>query len=199
MLRSRTMAIEADVDPALLTRIRDHLPQRDWREITTAEVAAAAGLSRMTLHRRGITKEALLAQLDARLEAEYRDALFDALAAPGSARERLHHALGAICAVDERYLALLGALAGRLDAVFHEPAPPGEPVLTRAAFTDALRRLLEDGAQDGSIAVADPAETATLLFNAVGHTYRHMRTGHGWPADVARERVVRLVLDGLPK
>ena len=50
-----------------------------------------------------------------------------------------------------------------------------------------------------TIAIDDPVETATLIFNAVGHTYRHMRTGHRWPAERARERVVGLVLDGLPR
>lgn len=188
----------APLDPALLSRVRDRLSTRDWRSVTVAELAEAAGLSRMTLHRRGITKEQVLAQLGARLEAEYREAMFAALTATGSARGRLGQALRAVCAVDERYLGVLGALAGRLDTVFHEPGEHDEPVLTRAAFTDGLRRLLEDGAQDGSIAVADPSQTATLVFNAVGHTYRHMRTGHSWPADVARERVVALVLDGLP-
>ena len=39
--------------------------------------------------------------------------------------------------------------------------------------------------------------TATVLFNAVGHTYRHLRAGHGWSSERAREGVLRLVLDGL--
>jgi len=186
------------LDPEMLLQVRDRLSARDWRSVTVAELAAAAGLSRMTLHRRGITKEQVLAELGARLQAEYREAMFAALTASGSARRRLGEALHAICEVDERYLGVLGALAGRLDAVYHETGEASEPVLTRAAFTAGLRRLLEDGAQDGSIAVADPAETATLLFNAVGHTYRHMRTGHRWSPEVARERVVALVLDGLP-
>jgi AcrR family transcriptional regulator len=192
------MSAEPAIDPELLLRIRDNLPGRTWESITTAELAEAGGLSRMTLHRRGITKDGLLRQFGARLEAEYREALFDALAAPGAARERLRQALGAICDVSERYLRLMDALAGRLDAIYHEPGAPDEPVLTRPAFTEALRRLLEDGAHDGSIAIADPAETATLLFNAVDHTYRHMRTGHRWPPGPARERVVSLVIDGLP-
>jgi AcrR family transcriptional regulator len=190
--------VASSLDPAVLTLIRERLATRDWRSVTVAELAEAAGLSRMTLHRRGITKEQVLAQLGACLEAEYREAMFAALTASGSARERLREALCAICTVDERYLGVLGALAGGLETVFHEDGEQDEPVLTRAAFTDGLRRLLEDGAQDGSIAVADPVQTATLVFNAVGHTYRHMRTGHRWPAEVARERVVTLVLDGLP-
>lgn len=188
------------LEPALLARVQDRLSARDWRSVTVAELADAAGVSRMTLHRRGITKEQVLAQLGERLETEYREAVFAALTAPGNARERLGQALRAICVVDERYLGVLDALSGAagMNAVLHEDGDPVAPVLTRAAFTDGLRRLLEDGALDGSIAVDDPAQTATLLFNAVGHTYRHMRTGHRWVADEARERVVALVLDGLP-
>ncbi|MEA2341184.1 MAG: hypothetical protein QOG11_1261 [Solirubrobacteraceae bacterium] len=192
------MGTRSVIDPELLLRIRDNLPGGTWESITTAELAEAGGLSRMTLHRRGITKDELLAQFGARLEAEYRDALFDALTAPGTARERLRHALLGVCEVNERYLPLLDALGARMDAVFHEPAAPGQAVLTRPVFAGALRRLLEDGRHDGSMAVADPEETATLVFNAVVHTYRHMRAGHRWAAPRARERVVALVLNGLP-
>jgi AcrR family transcriptional regulator len=187
------------IDDVTLERIRDHLPARDWAAITTSDLADASGLSRMTLHRRGITKEDVLERLGERLLADYREALFGPLTAPGTARERLRAALGALCDVNERYLPVLGALSTQLEPIFHEPGGPDEAVLTRPGFTEALRRLLADGAQDGSIAVADPAETATLLFNAVGHTYRHMRTGHRWPPARARAGVVALVLDGLPR
>ena len=188
----------ATIEPALLDRIRDGLPPREWAAITVADLAAAAGLSRMTLHRRGIGKDEVLAQLGARLQQDYAGALLGALTAEGSARERLRLALTALCEVDERYLAVLGALTGKLDAVFHEDGAAGSAVLTRAGFTDGLRRLLEDGRADGSLDVDDPVATATLLFNAVGHTYRHMRSGHRWPAARARREVVALVLDGIP-
>jgi AcrR family transcriptional regulator len=191
------MASVPAVDADVLLRIRDHLPARSWDAITMAELAEAGGLSRMTLYRRGITKDELLAQFGARLLAEYRDALFEPLTGPGPAGERLRAALAAICTVNERYLRVLDALAGSLESVYHEDGEPGQPVLTRPVFTDALKRLLEDGARDGSIAAAPTAETATLLLNAVDHTYQHMRMGHRWPADVARERVVALVVDGV--
>ncbi len=186
------------LEPALIDRIRDGLDARDWSAVTMSELAAAAGVSRMTLHRRGIGKDDVLEQLGRRLQEEQRDALVEVLTAAGSARERLRRALEALCGVDERYLPVLSALGSRLDAIFHEPGPPGEPVLTRAGFTDGLRRLLEDGRLDGSVPVEDPVLTATLVYNAVGHTYRHMRMGHRWPAADARRRVVDLVVDGLP-
>ena len=186
------------MDAAVVDRIRAGLGTRDWSAVTLADLAAAAGVSRMTLHRRGIGKDEVLEQLGRRLEDEQRDALVDVLAATGPARERLRRALEALCDVDERYLAVLSALGSRLDAVYHEPGAPGEPVLTRAGFTDGLRRLLEDGRVDGSVRVDDPELVATLVYNAVGHTYRHMRVGHRWSAADARRRVVDLVVDGLP-
>jgi AcrR family transcriptional regulator len=95
--------------------------------VTVADLAAAAGVSRMTLHRRGIGKDEVLEQLGSRLEEEQRDALVDVLAAAGPARERLRRALEALCEVDERYLPVLSALGSRLDAVYHEPGAPGRP------------------------------------------------------------------------
>jgi AcrR family transcriptional regulator len=186
------------LERALIDRIRAGLGARDWSAVTMSDLAAAAGVSRMTLHRRGVGKDDVLEQLGRRLEEEQRDALVEVLAAVGPARERLRRALEALCDVDERYLPVLSALGSRLDAIYHEPGAPGEPVLTRARFTDGVRRLLEDGRLDGSVQVEDPELAATLVYNAVGHTYRHMRMGHRWPAADARRRVVDLVVDGLP-
>ena len=70
-------------------------------------------------------------------------------------------------------------------------------MLTRSAFTDALRRILIDGEQDGTLRSADPTEDAALLFNAAGWTYRHLRRGHGWTPEHASDRVVELLMRGV--
>jgi AcrR family transcriptional regulator len=178
-----------------LDRLRDGLRLRAWPEVTTDDLARAAGVSRMTLHRRGVSKQDVLDRLGDALAAEHREALLPALAHPGTGRERLELALNAMLAVDERYLALLDALADQTGAVFHERGDGA--VLTQPRFTDALRRILEDGVRDGTLRADDPVEAATLLFNAAGWTYRHMRTGHRWPAERARTRVVALLIDGV--
>ena len=36
-----------------------------------------------------------------------------------------------------------------------------------------------------------------MLFNLVGWTYVHLRTGHGWRPEYAREAVLDPVLNGL--
>jgi AcrR family transcriptional regulator len=180
-----------------LDGVRAVVRDRRWHEVRLEDIAAAAGVSRMTLHRQGVGKDAVLDGLAALLEAEHQRAVLPALTAPGDAATRLRLALEACCEVDERYLSLLDELGDRRrDAIFHEP---GEgPVLTRATFTGALRRLLEDGARDGTLDPGDdPDQTATLLFNAAGWTYRHMRVGHRWAPDQAREAVVALLVRGV--
>lgn len=149
----------------------------------------------MTLHRHGVSRESVLAALAEQLEAEYREALWPALTAPGTAFERLELALTQLCGLTDRNSELMNALGhAERDAVFHERT---KPALTKRVFTEPVQRLLADGAADGSLEVADPEETATVLFNLVGHTYRHLRTVHGWSAKRARRGVLDLALRGV--
>lgn len=182
------------LDERLVTGARDVLAERGWPEATLERIATAAGVSRMTLHRHGVGRGDVLGLLAARLEADYRAALWPALTGPGTGRERLERALAAECAIAEENLALLAALGeAEHAAIYH-----AEGGLTREGFTAPLVRLLADGAGDGSLrAVEDPAETATTLFNTVGFAYRHLRVGHGWTPDRARRAVLALVLDGV--
>lgn len=193
---TRVSVSAIELEPDRLERVREWLRTRDVHQVTIEELAEAVGLSRMTLYRRGIDRDALLDQLRRRLEAEYQDAVLPALVESAPASQRLRRALTALCEVNERYLSLLDALGQAGPILFHDPGQG--PVLTRATFTDALRRILDDGAVDGSLRVAieDTEAMATLLFNATGWTYRHMRTGHDWEPAQVRERLVSLLLDG---
>lgn len=157
-------------------------------------VAAEAGVARVTLHRRGWSKEALLAAMTARAIQDYRAALWPALTAAAPADERLAAALEAVCDQAEANKELLLATDEARDRVFHEEGPEA---LTRTTFTEPLERILRDGRSDGSLRVDDPVEMATLLFNAVGWTYIHLRTGHGWSQAHARDTVTALVLHGV--
>jgi AcrR family transcriptional regulator len=183
------------VDDALLTGAHRAIERWGYQQATLERIAAEAGVSRMTLHRRGITREGLLGALAERLETAYRSAMWPALTARGSGRERLEQALAGYCEAVEANLEVLAALAeADHNAIFHEGGPRG---LSRPAFTEPIRRLLDDGMADGSLAVEDPDETATLLLNLVSWTYRHLRRGHGWAADRARDGVLRIALDGV--
>jgi AcrR family transcriptional regulator len=166
-----------------------------WEGATLERIAEAAGVSRMTLHRRGVSRAGLLELLARALEEEYRAALWPALTAAGDAAGRLALALTAECDVVERHLELFEALsASARSAVFHEGDERG---LTREVFVEPLRRIIADGAADGSLRETDAEETATVLFNLVGFTYRHLRAGHGWDAERARAGVLEIALEGL--
>ncbi len=171
------------------------MERHGWDAVTLQRLADEAGVSRMTLHRHGVSRAALLAALAEQLELEYREALSPALTADGSALERLELALASLCDVADRNLELFDALShAEGDAVFHERS---RPALTRQEFTEPVQRLLVEGVADGSLTVADPKEAATVLFNLVGHTYRHLRTGHGWSPGRARRAVLDLALRGV--
>jgi AcrR family transcriptional regulator len=186
-----------EVPPHIVDAARHVLAQDGLAAATLERISSAAGISRMTLHRRGLSKTDILRAIAGQLETDYRDAMWPALVAQGTGRERLEQALGNLCDVTERNLALLEALSAQArDAIYHEDDP--EP-LTRAVFVQPLERLLLDGAADGSLAETDATETATVLFNAVGHTYAHLRAGHSWRAERARAGILKLVLNGLKK
>jgi AcrR family transcriptional regulator len=189
-------ATPAQVPPHIVDAARHVLAQDGLAAATLERISAAAGVSRMTLHRHGVSKQDILRALALEFETEHREAMFTALVARGTASQRLRLALELQCDLADRNLATLEALSGAARAeIFHEPGPGA---LTRSVFVEPLERLLLDGAADGSlVAVPDPRETATVLFNAVGHTYRHLRVGHGWSPGRAREGVLSLVLDGL--
>lgn len=182
------------MDDAVLAAGRRALRKWGYRGATMERIAAEAGLSRVTLHRRGVTKAKLLDALAERGVARYRQAMWPALTEEGPARDRLRLALNVLCEVAEENLELLVALRAQSDAIFHDDA---REALTRDVFTQPLTRLLEDGARDGSLRAVDSLETGTTLFNLVGWTYVHLRAGHRWPPDRARASVVDIALCGV--
>ena len=144
------------------------------RSASMEELAREAGVSRVTLYRRGATRAAIVTAL----------------------RERLQEALGIVCDTNETGLELLGEVGASLsDEIYHEP---GDDALTRPEFTAPFRRLLRDGATDGTLrAVDDVDEAATVLYNGVIWTYLHLRRRHRWSAERARRAVVEMALDGV--
>jgi AcrR family transcriptional regulator len=181
-------------DAALLEAAQRAIEAHGYSGATLERIADEAGLSRVTLHRRGVSKDGLLAELVARATEDYRAAMWPALTSDGSGADRLHAALEALCGAAERHLALLVALRSQSDSVFHRRE---DVALTRGVWTAPVERLLRDGAADGSLRAIDPKETATLLFNMVGWTYVHMRTAHGWKPERAVRATLELLFEGL--
>jgi AcrR family transcriptional regulator len=161
---------------------------------TMERIAQEAGVSRVTLHRRGVTKDSLFGDLVASAIEDYRGDMWPILTASESGAARLGLALECLCAVTEAHMALLTAMRERADEVFHEGQ---REALTRSVFIEPFERLLRDGAMDGSLQETDAKETATVLFNMVGWTYIHLRTGHGWSKERSRRGVIAPLLNGL--
>ena len=186
----RTVMLGMGFDPA-----RIHAVAR-WglAEVTVERIAAEAGLSRATLHRRGLTREALIAALAQRAAEQSRAALWPALTGPGSAADRLQAALEAMFAVADEHLQLLAGMFLAHGEMLHKPGPEA---LTVDAFADPLERLLRDGAVDGSLREVDPTVAATVLFNTAGWGYLHLRASHHWPPEQARAAIIDLMLGGL--
>lgn len=187
-------------DAAILAAARRVLDRDGWQATSAERIAKEAGLSRVTLHRRGLTREVILARLAEQAAERYREGMWPVLTSPEPAGERLERGLGTICELAEENLGLLLALdAAANAAVFHdEEAESEQGALTRDVFTEPLERLLRDGEVEGSVrTLEDPLATATLLFNQVGWTYIHMRSGHGWRAERVREAVVEMALHGV--
>ena len=182
------------VDAALLEAARRALERHGLARTTLERIAEEAGLSRVTLYRRGLTREAILAALADGILESYRDALWPALTARGTGAERLQNALGALCEVAERRLGLLLALGERVGALESGGDSTG---LGGSSFTEPLERLLRDGAADGSLREVDARETAPALLNVALWTYVHLRAGSRWNARRARRVTLDLALRGV--
>jgi AcrR family transcriptional regulator len=161
-----------------------------------AEIAREAGIARMTLYRRGETREAIIRALRQELAREERERLLPLITSEGSGRDRLQRVIEAICQTTDQHADLLNGLdAATLNAIYHEE---GDDALTRSEFVAPIVRLLRDGTLDGSLrAVPDPDEAATVLYTQVSYTYLHLRREHRWPAERATRAVTEFALHGV--
>jgi AcrR family transcriptional regulator len=181
-------------DAALLEAAKRTFASHGYVGATLERIATEAGVSRVTLHRRGVSKDGLLAELVARATEDYRRVMWPALTGEGSGADRLATALEALCDSAEEHMALLVALRAQSDGIFHRDE---DEALTRSVFTEPLEKLLREGVADGSVRSVDPVEGATVLFNVVGWTYIHLRTGHGWKSERAKRATLDSALNGI--
>jgi AcrR family transcriptional regulator len=185
-------------DEAILEAAIAVIEKFGYRGLTLARLAEVAGSSRMTLHRREITIRAVTAGLSLKATAELRDGLFPVMSDTGPAHKRLEAAIRVMCDVADRHLPLLAGLFSDDEGIFHaEPDSTGS-LPTQDVFVAPFAKLLADGAVDGTLlAQSDTTEAATVLFNTAGWGYVQLRHAQRWPAERAREGVLRLVMNGL--
>ena len=166
------------------------LRERGFAGLTLERVAEVSGLARSTLWRQGLTREVLVRALVSELAEDFRSSLYPVLTSGGTGRERFVRGLEALCDLLDRHLPLMLAS----DEAFHQETAPGAP----PDYLHPFILFLREGATDGSLpALEDPVAAADLAFNTVAWPYVHLRGRHEWPADVARERIVDLVVCGI--
>jgi AcrR family transcriptional regulator len=189
------MALVESTEQRVVEGARRAIAAGGWQAATLTRIAEEAGLSRMTLHRRGLGREEIFALLARDYEEAFRAALWPAVTGRGTGAERLEAMLVAVCEVTEDHLSFLAALDEESDRrFFHES---DDEVHSRDGYIDPIERLLADGMADGSIRQVNLEETATVLVNAVDRTYRHLRRAHDWDPVRSREVLIELVLRGL--
>ena len=129
------------------------------------DIAAATGVPKATLYYYFEGKEDILAFLFAEVLDELDRAVSAALQRPGTARERLRAAIDAHLRVYETYPAASRALQFDLGRAARMPVIAER---TDAAFLDPVRRLLDEGAADGSLRPLEhPRLVATAILGAV--------------------------------
>lgn len=182
-----TREVEAS---ALIDAVEAAVSEHGLDAVTLEQIAAQAGLNRVTLYRRGHTRESLLTSAALAAAEEFRAGALPALTATGPARDRLMLLARALFDLADQHLALLAGLFDGPTAVFHL-ATDDHDALTRLEYTAPFARILADGQTDGTLASDDPDEDAEVLFNLLGWTYVHLRRSHGWEPERARAAVLR--------
>ncbi len=168
---------------------------------TVDRVAAAAGRSRVTLHRRGIGRVEILEAVARRVAMEFEASIVPALSAPGTAAERFDSFWPAMFDTADGHLQFLAGLFAGSESPFHRQVGGTQEaeIATDARFAAPVERLLRDGELDGTLAPqVDPHDAATVMFNATMWTYVHFRLAHRWSRDRA-SLAARNVFDGLAR
>jgi AcrR family transcriptional regulator len=182
-----------DIDERILDAGAVILDRDGLGGVTLSALADEAGLSRVTLHRHGVSVSGVVIAVLARASDDLRASLWPALTGPGDAATRLDAALRVLCDVAERHLGVLSALF----RASVQPLPDRPERTTSFEFIEPFERLLVDGNQDGSLSSADPLADATLTANAVTWTYLHMRQAHDWAPSTAADAVIRMATASL--
>jgi AcrR family transcriptional regulator len=181
-------------DESLLLATADAIVKWGVAGVTLERIGAEAGLSRATIYRRGVSCEQLVDALVVRMSESFRDAVWPALTAPGTAADRLRAALDGMWQCAEDYLSLMANMFLADDEVLHQERPDG---LVVDVFAEPFERLLRDGAADGSLRDLPPTVTATTLLSTAGWGYVHLRANHGWAPERVRAAMADLLLHGL--
>jgi len=186
---------DALADAALTRAVERVLDDHGWAGATVERIAEAVGVNRVTLYRRGLTRDRLLATAALAAAEAFRAASLPSLTSGGTAEHRLRMLLDALYDLADAHLSLLAGLYDGPTALFHLGVDdPASELITQLEYTDPFERILQDGNADGTLTSTDPRNDSELIFNTAGWTYVHFRRSHRWTSKKAREDVTRVVM-----
>ena len=149
MAQVESTSASSSTEQRVIDGARRAIASGGWQSATLTRIAEEAGVSRMTLHRRGLGRDEIFALLARDYEEAFRAALWPAVTGKGTGAERLEAMLVAVCEVTEDHLDFLAALDEEADRrFFHES---DDEVHSREGYINPIERLLADGIADGSI------------------------------------------------
>jgi AcrR family transcriptional regulator len=181
-------ARSSTLDPALVDAAASLLDEGGLATLTLTAIAERAGVSRVTVHRRGAHLDQYVVAVLGRASDDLRQSLWPLMTSADRAADRLAAALAILCEVCERHSGIMVAMFG----VPARPLPDRPDRTTSLEFIEPFAKLIADGLADGSLVGDDAPRQATLTANTVAWTYLHMRRAHGWSAADASARVVGL-------
>jgi len=192
--RLPTEARQAEIVAAALQLARATSPPL----ITTADLAAAVGVSQGAVFRHFANKDAIWTAVMQWVRTQLLAALDDAAAAATQP-------LPALEAVFKAHLRFVVAHPGVPRIIFHELQHPGETAVKREvrallqAYRALLLRLLGEAARRGELAAGvDPEAAAALFVGAVqGLVMQSMAAGRPIPLKTGADAVFSLLLRGL--
>ena len=160
------------------------------------DVAAATGVPKATLYYYFEGKEDILAFLFSEILDEVGRAIDEAVSAEGTAAERLRAAIVAHLRVFEAFPAASRALQFDLGRAARTPLIDER---IEDAFRGPVRRLLDEGAEDGSLRrVEHPRLVAVAILGAVTTVgVNAISTGRSRKLDDVADDLVGFVLEGV--
>ena len=160
------------------------------------DIAAATGVPKATLYYYFEGKEDILAFLFNEILDEVGRAIEEAVSAEGTAAERLRAAIVAHLRVFEAFPAASRALQFDLGRAARTPLIDDR---IEAAFRGPVRRLLDDGAEDGSLRrVEHPRLVAVAILGAVTTVgVNAISAGRSRKLDDVADDLVGFVLEGV--
>lgn len=160
------------------------------------DIATVTGVPKATLYYYFDGKEEILAFLFQEVLDEVARAIDDAVSLAGTAAERLRAAVVAHLRVIETYPDASRALQFDLGRAARLPIIDER---IESAFRAPIRKLLEDGAADGSLRSVDHPRLAAVailgIVTTVGINTISLRSSH--TVDEVADEILRFVLDGV--